>query len=240
MRVFCDNAGEDRPQMIAVRAPASRWPSAATRSSATWIACVRTPWHTDDMDENVPVEHAAASTGIPARTLRYWIAHGKLPAVAASRCKLVRLADVRHLADLTGRPLSNGERSSATAVATSPAPALPPSLLAASDAVVFARIRDEWVQPPGRADRLSGGVYRAAGGARRPSGGPRKRGRAGRSAASGEGVGSRSPARARGAVPVTYTAGGAVSPPVYSRSYRLFDPPERTYVQAASRSTRGW
>ena len=191
------------------------------------------------MDENVPVERAAASTGIPARTLRYWIAHGKLPAVAASRCKLVRLADVRHLADLTGRPLSNGERSSATAVATSPAPALPPSLLAASDAVVFARIRDEWVQPlvvqiAYQAECIGQLAERAA----------QAEGRA--SEAEREGARRQvkelalARLRARGAVPVTYTAGGAVSPPVYSRSYRLFDPPERTYVQAASRSTRGW
>lgn len=99
------------------------------------------------MDDSVPVEIAATSTGISARTIRYWVAHGKLPATAEQRRKLVRLADVRHLAMLTGRTNGNRNRHSSPAVAATMTAPTAPAALAAGDGVVLARIRDEWVQP---------------------------------------------------------------------------------------------
>jgi hypothetical protein len=99
------------------------------------------------MDDRVPVEIAAASTGIPARTIRYWVARGKLPAIAEQRRKLVRLADVRHLAVLTGRTDGNGDRHPIPAVAVPMAAPAAPFALAAGDGAVLARIRDEWIQP---------------------------------------------------------------------------------------------
>ena len=49
------------------------------------------------------VESAAALAGISARTLRYWIAAGKLPARGGKRGRLVRLSDVEQLAVLAGK-----------------------------------------------------------------------------------------------------------------------------------------
>ena len=49
------------------------------------------------------VESAAAIAGISARTLRYWIAAGKLPARGGKRGRLVRLSDVEQLAALAGK-----------------------------------------------------------------------------------------------------------------------------------------
>ncbi len=99
------------------------------------------------MDDSVPVEIAAASTGISARTIRYWVAHGKLPATAAQRRKLVRLADVRHLAVLTGRASGNGAGHFTSAVATTIADPSVSATPGTGDGAVLGRIRDEWVQP---------------------------------------------------------------------------------------------
>src|SRR5215208_6112661 len=59
-------------------------------------------------DEYVAVESAGHLTGIPARTLRRWIADGKLPATKAGRKNLVNLADVRRVSAIAGRSLGRG------------------------------------------------------------------------------------------------------------------------------------
>ncbi len=63
-----------------------------------------------DGNEHVTVATAADLAGVPARTLRYWIETGKLPAIAGKHGRLVRLGDVREIASLTGKDgnLGNG------------------------------------------------------------------------------------------------------------------------------------
>lgn len=41
--------------------------------------------------------------GVPARTLRYWVETGKLPAIAGKYGRLVRLGDVREIMAMTGK-----------------------------------------------------------------------------------------------------------------------------------------
>jgi hypothetical protein len=53
-------------------------------------------------DDQLSVEAAGRIAGISPRTLRSWIVHGKLPAYAGQRGKLVRLGDVLALADANG------------------------------------------------------------------------------------------------------------------------------------------
>jgi len=105
-----------------------------------------------DPNELVSVEHAATLTGIPARTLRNWIAAGQLPAMAGPRSKLLRLGDVIETAASRGRPIgqpasqpvadgqpameelrSDSERNSGT--------------VTASARSQLETIRDEWLQP---------------------------------------------------------------------------------------------
>jgi len=56
-----------------------------------------------DGNEHVTVATAADLAGVPARTLRYWVETGKLPAIAGKHGRLVRLGDVREIASLTGK-----------------------------------------------------------------------------------------------------------------------------------------
>jgi DNA-binding transcriptional MerR regulator len=69
----------------------------------------------DNGNQYVTVGIAARSAGIPERTLRAWINAGKLPATPGKRGRLVRLADVRDLAALTGRDSAGQEDTTATA-----------------------------------------------------------------------------------------------------------------------------
>jgi len=71
----------------------------------------------------VSIESAARTTGISARTLRYWIATGKLTATAEKRGKRVSLADVERLGRMTGKVSST---------AVSPTATVPPSAVAVS------------------------------------------------------------------------------------------------------------
>jgi len=64
------------------------------------------------------VKIAAATTGVSARTIRYWITSGKLPAVAGSSGKLVLLADVERLAGHRRQPDGNGNLAEPVATAT--------------------------------------------------------------------------------------------------------------------------
>ncbi len=63
------------------------------------------------------VESAAALAGISARTLRYWIAAGKLPARGGKRGRLVRLSDVEQLAVLAGKFSGKGSLPADSAMA---------------------------------------------------------------------------------------------------------------------------
>ena len=60
------------------------------------------------MADHVTVEVAGTLAGIPARTLRHWIASGKLSAIAGKRGKLVSLREVEHLARMVGKPVGHG------------------------------------------------------------------------------------------------------------------------------------
>ncbi len=105
--------------------------------------------------EYLPVESAGNAAGISPRTLRSWIAGGKLPATKGPRGRLVKLTDVLAMAEMTGkRPapvrqslgsagnpaasadISAGNIADETTVDVSPAAR---SQLEA--------IRDEWLQP---------------------------------------------------------------------------------------------
>ncbi len=63
-----------------------------------------------DGNEHVTVATAADLAGVPARTLRYWVETGKLPAIAGKHGRLVRLGDVREIMAMTGKDgnLGNG------------------------------------------------------------------------------------------------------------------------------------
>jgi hypothetical protein len=64
------------------------------------------------------VKIAAAITGVSARTIRYWITSGKLPAVAGDSGKLVLLADVERLAGHRRQADGNGNVAEPSTVAT--------------------------------------------------------------------------------------------------------------------------
>ncbi len=99
------------------------------------------------MGEYISVEAAATATGISARTIRYWIVHGKLPATAEQGRKLVRLDDVRQIAIVSGRVRGNGDgHPSLGSLSTNGSAAGSPTGVAMGSEL-FARIRDEWVQP---------------------------------------------------------------------------------------------
>jgi len=111
-------------------------------------------------DEYLPVESAGSVAGISARTLRYWIKGGKLPAIAGQRGKLVRLGDVLDMAELTGKsaidsrqpvgnvgnPATSAARSAGNVAGNDELiderPAVPPAAMSQLEAV-----RDEWLQP---------------------------------------------------------------------------------------------
>lgn len=63
-----------------------------------------------DGNAHVTVATAADLAGVPARTLRYWVETGKLPAIAGKHGRLVRLGDVREIVAMTGKDgnLGNG------------------------------------------------------------------------------------------------------------------------------------
>ncbi len=67
----------------------------------------------DGNDEWVSATVAAASVGISARTLRYWMKAGKLPARETKQGRRVLLEDVRKIAEDTGRLAGNENRGGA-------------------------------------------------------------------------------------------------------------------------------
>jgi BMFP domain-containing protein YqiC len=74
----------------------------------------------------VSIESAARTTGISARTLRYWISTGKRTATADKRVKRVSLADVERLGRMTGKVSSTAGTPMAT---------VPTSAVAVSSAI---------------------------------------------------------------------------------------------------------
>lgn len=69
----------------------------------------------DNGNQYVTVGNAAKVTGISERTLRYWINAGKLAATGGKRGRLVRLADVQAIAELTGKAPATNKATTATA-----------------------------------------------------------------------------------------------------------------------------
>ena len=138
---------EHRPP--AGRLPATMRPLAGARR----IGDAARPMDTQrDPNELVSVEHAATLTGIPARTLRNWIAAGQLPAMAGPRSKLLRLGDVVDAAADHGRPI--GQPASQPVAGGRPAMEELRSdsdrnsgTVAASARSQLESIRDEWLQP---------------------------------------------------------------------------------------------
>jgi hypothetical protein len=106
--------------------------------------------------EYVAIEYAGQVTGVPARTLRRWAEAGKVPVVAGQRKRLVRLDDVRRLAEMTGhRPASlditgasAGQPAGhvADAVVHDDMPEVTAVVSPAARAQLEA-VRDEWLQP---------------------------------------------------------------------------------------------
>ena len=105
-------------------------------------------------NEYVPVEVAGRLAGISPRTLRHWIRGGKLPAVAGKRGNLVKLGDVRQLADVTGKSAGNGPAAPGNSATSADGNADTPPVAASLPAGVSdaARrqldlLRDEWLLP---------------------------------------------------------------------------------------------
>ncbi len=102
----------------------------------------------------VAIEVAGKAAGIPARTLRHWIATGKLAAIAGKRGKLVSMGKVEQLARMVGKPVGNvaspdgNPATSAEEVAGNLAEPLADSVLVSDLArQQLATIRDEWLAP---------------------------------------------------------------------------------------------
>ena len=93
------------------------------------------PFRTMSDEGFVSIESAARTTGISARTLRYWISTGKLTATAEKRGKRVSLADVERLGRMTGKVSSTAVTpmatvpTSAVAVSTDMMPAVDVALM---------------------------------------------------------------------------------------------------------------
>lgn len=114
----------------------------------------------NERDEYVAVESAGSIAGISPRTLRYWIAGGKLPAIAGDRGKLVRLGDVLDLAALTGKGANHYRQAAGSVgnpatsagmaagnVAGNAADADQTALVTQAATNQLEAIRDQWLQP---------------------------------------------------------------------------------------------
>jgi hypothetical protein len=108
----------------------------------------------DEAADHVAIEVAGNATGIPARTLRHWVASGKLSAIAGKRGKLVRLREVERIAALVGKPVGNADvpagnpATFADEVAGNVAERLADTALVTDAArQQLASIRDEWLAP---------------------------------------------------------------------------------------------
>ncbi len=99
------------------------------------------------MGEYISVEAAATATGISARTIRYWIVRGKLPATAEQGRKLVRQDDVWQIATASGRVRGNSNGCPSPGSLSANGSAASSAEDVAREPELFARIRDEWIQP---------------------------------------------------------------------------------------------
>lgn len=108
----------------------------------------------EEIADHVAIEVAGKAAGIPARTLRHWVASGKLPAIAGKRGKLVSMREVERLAALVGKPpgkAASPDGNPATVADRVAGNAAEPVAEAAlvSDAArrQLAAVRDEWLAP---------------------------------------------------------------------------------------------
>jgi DNA-binding transcriptional MerR regulator len=111
-----------------------------------------------DVADHVAVEVAGKAAGIPARTLRHWVASGKLSAIAGKRGKLVSMREVEQIAALVGKPVGkpvgNAETPSGNPATFADEVAGKVAEAVADTAIVtdaarqqLASIRDEWLAP---------------------------------------------------------------------------------------------
>ena len=108
----------------------------------------------DEVADHVAIEVAGKAAGIPARTLRYWVASGKLSAIAGKRGKLVSMRKVAYLAALVGKQVGNANSvdgnpaTFADEVAGNVADRLADTaLVTAAARQQLGAIRDEWLAP---------------------------------------------------------------------------------------------
>ena len=110
------------------------------------------------MADHVTVEIAGKLAGISSRTLRHWIASGKLSAIAGKRGKLVSMGEVAHLAMLVGKPVGNPTTpdGNPATIAEDVAGSIAGNVADSSAATVLvsdaarlqlATLRDEWLAP---------------------------------------------------------------------------------------------
>ncbi len=108
----------------------------------------------DEIADHVAIEVAGKAAGIPARTLRHWVASGKLSAIAGKRGKLVSMREVEQIAVLVGKPVGNTETPSGNPATFADKVADKVAEAVADTAIVtdaarqqLASIRDEWLAP---------------------------------------------------------------------------------------------
>ncbi len=118
------------------------------------LICYHARMSEETMTDHVTVEAAGKLTGISSRTLRHWIASGKLSTIAGKRGKLVSMGEVEHLARLVGKSLGNStspENNPATVaegIAGNVADSSTATVLVSAAArLQLATIRDEWLAP---------------------------------------------------------------------------------------------
>jgi excisionase family DNA binding protein len=100
-----------------------------------------------DDAEFLSVESAGSALGVSSRTIRSWIAAGKLPAIAGHRGRLVRRADVLHIGVLTGRLADDADMPDDSANASRPAAERRPIVGERAGQEQLETIREEWLQP---------------------------------------------------------------------------------------------
>jgi len=97
----------------------------------------------------VSIEVAGQLSGVTSRSLRRWIASGRLPAVSGKRGRLVSLADIARIADESGHIIGHSDMSGGQGAGQSGSmsesvttPTIAPTAMARLEA-----IRDQWLAP---------------------------------------------------------------------------------------------
>lgn len=106
--------------------------------------------------EYVAIEYAGHVTGVPARTLRRWAEAGKVPVMAGQRKRLVRLDDVKRLAEMTGHRPASPDMTGASAgqpaghvadVVDGDDTTGATVVVSSAARAQLEAVRDEWLQP---------------------------------------------------------------------------------------------